>query len=568
MLPGEKVYKISGSDPESQSPRWAGDEGAGLRGLSGGAGSRAGGSPWAARRVGRTGPAGGGFASRGVPGDGGFLLALLTSEPRSGLQKCLGAQGQPSPSRTALRRAAGPDQDSAFSLTSPLPAHTHPDDDEGNQRAAGNYYELFAAALGNLEWLRSCLSRGRDKIPADDKGFTAIHFAAQSGKLTCLQALVEEYKFPVDLPTKNGQTPLLLVIDGDNKSMTLPCIHYLLEQGAALNTQTCSGCTPLHLAACKGLLSCVKVLVQNGANVHARDALGCKPIDYCKIWNHRDCARYLKDAMWKRDKKDFAREMGKLKRLKDQLAFMEQDYLIEYQKEHQILREADCQKWLHRKQLPGGQSQTRNTKQAPYAPQLAITVSRTPKHQGPQKSFYPSPEARLWQTSVPKLQPSGIPTPTYMQPMLRRPKSWNVSNNPARSPTTQIGYPQGIRLGVHPDPSPEHDFHSFLEVRSDRYGGVQLHTVAGGRVAPVPQLPFEVVVQELHPSVRPHRLKVPQGFCPISMSTVPQKRHFSDDNFWTDTLAMNLRETFDEAFLAAVRAHQGLPTLPSPKSLP
>lgn len=243
-------------------------------------------------------------------------------------------------------------------------------------------------------------------------------------------------------------------------------------------------------------------------------------------------------------------------------------YPLMLQKEHQILREADWKKWLHRKQLLRGQSQTRNTKQAPYAPQPAITVARTPKRQGRQKSFYPSPEARLWQTSVPKLQPSGIPTPTYMQPMVRRPKSWNVSNNPARSPTTQIGYPQGIRLGVHPDPSPEHDFRSFLEVRSDRYSGVQLRTVAGSRVAPVPQLPFEVVVQELHPSVRPHRLKVPQGFCPVSMSTVPQKRHFSDDNFWTDTLAMNLRETFDEAFLAAVRAHQGLPTLPSLKSLP
>ncbi|XP_047601066.1 ankyrin repeat domain-containing protein 53 isoform X2 [Lutra lutra] len=504
MLPGEKV---SWGGPESQSPRWAGDEGAGLRGLSGGAGSRAGGSPWAARGAGSTGRESG-FASPGVLGDGGFLLVLPTSEPRSGL----GAQGQSSPSRTRLRRAAGPDPDSTFSLTSSLPTHTNPDD-EGKQSAAGNYYELFAAALGNLEWLRFCLSRGRDKIPADDKGFTAIHFAAQSGKLTCLQALVEEYKFPVDLPTKNGQTPLHLVIDGDNKSMTLPCIHYLLEQGAALNT-------------------------------------------------------YLKDAMWKRDKKDFAREMGKLKRLKDQLAFMEQDYLTEYQKEHQVLREADYKKWLHRKQLLRGQSQTRNTKQAPYAPQLASTVSRTPKRQGPQKSFYPSPEARLWQTSVPKLQPSGIPTPTYMQPMVRRPKSWNVSNNPARSPTTQIGYPQGIRLGVHPDPSLEHDFRSFLEVRSDRYGGVQLRTVAGSLVAPVPQLPFEVVVQELHPSVRPHRLKVPQGFSPVSMSTVPQKRHFSDDNFWTDTLAMNLRETFDEAFLAAVRAHQGLPTLPSPKSLP
>lgn len=68
------------------------------------------------------------------------------------------------------------------------------------------------------------------------QGFTAIHFAAQSGKLPCLQLLVEEYQFPVDLPTSSGQTPLHLVIHGDNKTMTLPCIHYLLKRGAALNT--------------------------------------------------------------------------------------------------------------------------------------------------------------------------------------------------------------------------------------------------------------------------------------------------------------------------------------------
>lgn len=170
MLPGEKVYRVSWSGPESQSPRWAGDEGAGLRGLFGGVGSPAGGSPGAARGAGQTGR-GSGFASRGVLDDGGFLLAPPTSEPRSGLgaqgQKCLGAQRQPSPTSTPLRRAAGPDPDSLFSLTSPLPTHTNPD--EGNQSAAGNYYELFAAALGNLEWLRFCLSRGRDKIPADDK---------------------------------------------------------------------------------------------------------------------------------------------------------------------------------------------------------------------------------------------------------------------------------------------------------------------------------------------------------------------------------------------------------------
>lgn len=41
--------------------------------------------------------------------------------------------------------------------------------------------------------------------------------------------------------------------------------------------------------------------------------------------------RFLKYSMWEWDKKDFACEMGKLKRLKGQLALMEQDYLTEYQ---------------------------------------------------------------------------------------------------------------------------------------------------------------------------------------------------------------------------------------------
>ncbi|XP_058934624.1 ankyrin repeat domain-containing protein 53 [Kogia breviceps] len=437
-----------------------------------------------------------------------------------------------------------------------------------DQRAIGSYHELFAASLGNLEWLRFCLNRHRGEILADDKGFTAIHFAAQSGKLACLQVLVEEYKFPADLPTNNGQTPLHLVIHSD-KTMALPCIHYLIKQGAALNTQTCNGSTPLHLAAREGLLSCVKVLVQKGANVHAQDAMGCKPIDYCKIWNHRICARFLKDAMWKQDKKDFAHEMGKLKRLKNQLALMEEDYLTEYQKEHQILREADFKKWLHRKLLPQGQSLIRNTQGEPRPPPQATVLSKTPKHGAlwPPKSFYPSREASLRQTLQPS-QPSVMPIPTCKQPMVRRPKVWNRSNNPVRSPTAPIGYPQGIRLGVHPDPRPEHDFRCFLEVRSDGHGGALLRTVAGNQVAPVPRLPLEVIIRELYPSVQPCRMKVPQGFCSVTMREVPRKRRLGDGTFWTDTLSMNLRETFDEGFLAAVRAHQRLPTLPSPKPPP
>lgn len=237
------------------------------------------------------------------------------------------------------------------------------------------------------------------------------------------------------------------------------------------------------------------------------------------------------------------------------------------QKEHQILREADFKKWLHRKLLLQDQSLIPSVQREPRAPPRATALSKTCKDGvlWPPTTFHPSPEARLQQIQQPNL-PLLMPVPTYKPPTIRRPKVWNLSSNPARSPTAQISYPQGIRLGVHPDPRPERDFRCFLEVRSDGHGGAHLRTVAGRHVEPVPRLPFEVVIRELYPSVRPYRMKVPQGFCSVTMGEVPRKRHLGDSSFWTDTLSMNLRETFDEAFLAAVRAHQGLPALPSPKS--
>ncbi|XP_008538585.2 ankyrin repeat domain-containing protein 53 [Equus przewalskii] len=578
MQPAEKVSKVSRSDSESRQPRWAG-----IRWPGCGAGETRSAPPGSAG----PGAARGAQGSRLGPGSPpercpGPSTMVASSSPRQpgGLASVStnapGRECRPRPHGAPSQAAQpGPASSSSSSphpspLPSPLPHSDSSPVDERDQRAIGRDSELFAAALGNLEWLRFCLNRDRGEILANDKGFTAIHFAAQSCKLACLQVLVEEYKFPVNLPTNNGQTPLHLVIHRDNKTMALPCIHYLLKQGAALNTRTCNGSTPLHLAAREGLLNCVEVLVQNGANVHAQDAMGCKPIDYCKVWNHRICARFLKDAMWKWDKKNFAREMGKLKRLKDQLALMEQDYLTDYQKEHKSLREADFKKWLHGKRLPGGQSLMGNSEQEPCAPPQAVAVSKTPRHRGlwPPKSFHPSPEARLQQTLQLKPPPLVMPKPIYMRPMVRRPKLWNLSNNPARSPTIQIGYPQGIRLGVHPDPWPEHDFSSFLRVRSNGHGGVSLCTVTGKLVSPVPRLPFEVIVRGLYPSVQPYRMKVPQDLYSVSMRDVPRKRHLGDDTFWTDSLAMNLRETFDEAFLAAVRAHQGLLTLSSPKTHP
>ncbi|XP_073905123.1 ankyrin repeat domain-containing protein 53 [Castor canadensis] len=464
------------------------------------------------------------------------------------------------------QRAEKARRSSALSKESSPPPLTPPRADDSttepsDPRAIANYSELFAAEVGNVEWLRFCLNRDRRGITTDGKGFAAIHFAAQQGKLLCMQVLVEEYKFPVDLLTHNRQTPLHLAIRKDNKTMTLPCMHYLLKKGADINAQTCNGSTALHLAAFEGLLGCIKVLVQSGANVYAQDAIGCKPIDYCKIRNYRACARFLKDAMWKRDKKDFACEMEKLKCLKDKLTLMEHDYLIECQKEQKIQRQANFKKWLRSKYKC--QTLVPNTKQEAGAQPWSSAHSKTPRTQI-SKTFQCSVEARL--LSI--LQPKVLPKPIYKWPAISRPKSWNLSNNPARSPATDISCPQGIRLGMHPDHHKEHDFSSFLEVNRDADDHVLLRTVDGHLVAPVPQLPFEMIIRALYPRVQPYRMKVPQGLYPISIVNVLKKRHLGKDTFWTDTLAMNLRETFDEAFLTALQAHQVLPTLPSPLITP
>lgn len=213
------------------------------------------------------------------------------------------------------------------------------------------------------------------------------------------------------------------------------------------------------------------------------------------------------------------------------------------QKEQRIRREAHFRTWLQSKGLSRPQS-TADSKQK------SLTLSKTLRPQAA-KSFltYPSVEAQLQSLPSPKVPPKLIYRQTTT---ISRPKLWNLSNNPARSPTTKIGCPQGIRLGVHPDPYKEHDFCRFLEVTPNSLGGACLRTVDNHLVTPVPQLPFELMVRALYPGATPYRIKVPQGLYPLDILKVPQKRHLGDTS--TNMLAMSLRDTFDEPFLATLEA--------------
>ncbi|XP_038256481.1 ankyrin repeat domain-containing protein 53 [Dermochelys coriacea] len=158
-------------------------------------------------------------------------------------------------------------------------------------------------------------------------GFSAIHLAALHGRLECLKLIVEKFEVDVNLASLTGWTPIHLVMNKESGPRTLECLQYLIGKGADINVQNQGGMSPLHKAASEGRLDCIIELVEAGADVHAKDAEGQQPIDLCRIWAHRSCARYLNDAMWKINKRNFAREMHKLNQIKSECQHSEQNFL-------------------------------------------------------------------------------------------------------------------------------------------------------------------------------------------------------------------------------------------------
>ncbi|XP_038601466.1 ankyrin repeat domain-containing protein 53 [Tachyglossus aculeatus] len=400
---------------------------------------------------------------------------------------------------------------------------------------SGRPQELMAATVGNLSWLHHCLQQPGWEPQADRKGFTAIHLAAQQGNLDCLRVLVEEYHFSVALGTSKGWTALHLTISQDNAARALDCINYLLAQGANINAQTRDGTSPLHKAAREGMLACVVALVKAGADVHSRNKRGQEPYDLCKMWKRRACARFLKDAMWKRDKKDFAQEMNDLGQLKQQLRVREQRYLQQKMKEKEAQNNVGFSNWLRQKQLQMG---------AP-ARQPSYTMSRPVWN----PSLIPY-LTRAFLSALASLLAPPAPSPA---PETER-QAWNPSTRLASSPVTQLSGPQCIRLGIHPEPSQCHDFSGFVELGRGPKGEVRLRLADGGVVGSVPHLSREVIARCFFPRLRPVRLR---EFGPIDIARVPRRRPRCPDSWWTDLLAISLRETLDPGFLATLEARWG-----------
>ncbi|XP_073764137.1 ankyrin repeat domain-containing protein 53 isoform X1 [Danio rerio] len=181
---------------------------------------------------------------------------------------------------------------------------------------------FHAAASGARDWLSLTLKKARKPLITDKHGLSVLHIAALHGHLDCMELLLAGGYADVNVSCPHGRRPLHMMLTAQSQPNTHAGLIYLLEHGAHISVSTDEGLTPLHQAAAEGLTDCTETLVRHGANTHTPDTSGHTPLDLARIWGHRDTARFLKDAMWRKDKEQQMKRSKHQHNLRQELLMM------------------------------------------------------------------------------------------------------------------------------------------------------------------------------------------------------------------------------------------------------
>jgi ankyrin repeat protein len=127
----------------------------------------------------------------------------------------------------------------------------------------------IVASHGKTDDLIRLLQGGRAPNAPDDKGETALHYAAQLGNQQMVQALLY-YKAAVDPRDQFGNTPLHWAAQRGGVAV----LQMLIDAKAAIDPQNRQGITPLMMAAQAGQAQAVRLLLKDGADPHRADFTG------------------------------------------------------------------------------------------------------------------------------------------------------------------------------------------------------------------------------------------------------------------------------------------------------
>jgi len=189
-------------------------------------------------------------------------------------------------------------------------AQTRPAKPEAVAEQRGEVTELLikAAIDGNIEQVKSLLSKGADIDVHNEAGDTPLHIAVKKGHMQLVRFLIDQGA-AIDAKNNVQKTPLDIAV---LKPPRMKIVELLVEKGAAISTIHAAafvgylekirsfmeggtdigtkgedGQTPLFKAVYGGHVDAVRFLLDNGANVNEKDKEGNTSLHYA-VWFHRN----------------------------------------------------------------------------------------------------------------------------------------------------------------------------------------------------------------------------------------------------------------------------------------
>eukprot|EP00164_Ancoracysta_twista_P002498 GFYU01003324.1.p1 GENE.GFYU01003324.1~~GFYU01003324.1.p1 ORF type:complete len:547 (-),score=153.43 GFYU01003324.1:34-1674(-) len=147
--------------------------------------------------------------------------------------------------------------------------------DVNAQDENGDYPIVTAAYLGSLDALKLVMSQEPDLNVQDKNGYTALHWAAEKGRIEFMETLLEEPELQLDITNNKGFTPLHQACSCN----VVDAVDTLLKSGADPNIKGDDGWTCLHRATAEGWEEIVEVLLDCAATDRdVRDLDGRTPL--------------------------------------------------------------------------------------------------------------------------------------------------------------------------------------------------------------------------------------------------------------------------------------------------
>ena len=192
----------------------------------------------------------------------------------------------------------------------------------------------YAAEYGRMAVVRFVINQLRDDAPQagskakefillqDNDGYTAMHFAADSGSRETVEVLLEYPESLIVESTEFQMTPLQLAVSNGHADVVEYMLNSVEEmEGTVTNTelfnakklvtmQNTFGCTAIHEAASRGDSKTVRVLLQYPESLLITTQWGSSPLHQAASSGHADVIRLILEFLASTDSKKQLKDMG------------------------------------------------------------------------------------------------------------------------------------------------------------------------------------------------------------------------------------------------------------------